>query len=273
MDNSQQLGDCCSATPSVPSAEFLPLLPTHNLGDVLIQHRAQPVRRIDFLREVLALANSLPQTGHVLNLCEDRYWFAVALFAAISRNIVTVLPNSSAANHTAELLVAMDDLVCIGDQDCPPVDNMPYLRADHFATADRTDEIPPVPQIRFEQKIVCVFTSGSTGKPAPHFKTFGKVYRSILAGSERIWATTGGPCCVIGTVPLRHMYGLESTVLLPIFGGGQMSAEMPFFPTEIASALMETQAPRLLVISPFHLRNLLDAEIPLPPINGILSAT
>lgn len=52
-----------------------------------------------------------------------------------------------------------------------------------------------------------------------------------------------------------------------------MSSQIPFFPMEIASALMQTQTPRLLVISPFHLRNLLDAEIPLPPLSGILSAT
>jgi len=272
MDNSR-LDHRHDAPAIEPGAEFLPLLPTHNLDRVLIQQPTRTIHRIEFLRDVLAVAESLPQTNHLLNLCTDRYWFSVALFAAIVRNIVTVLPNSSAANHTAELLATISDLVCIGDQDCAPPSNMPYVRVDQRATTDSVSDAPSVPQIRADQKIVCVFTSGSTGRPTPHFKTFGKVYRSIVAGSERIWQLAGGPCSVVGTVPLRHMYGLESTVLLPIFADGQLSTAMPFFPAEIAAALRAAPAPRLLVISPFHLRNLLDAAIELPPMSGILSAT
>ena len=253
--------------------ELLPLLPMHNGDSLLIDAPTQSIHRSEFLRAVLALAQTLPATDHVLNLCTNRYWFSVALFAAITRNIVTVLPNSSAANHTADLLATMPDLVCIGDQACAPVSDMPYVRADQFAADGRSADVPRMPQIRADQKIVCVFTSGSTGKPTPHFKSFGKTYRNIMAGSQHIWQITGGPCSVVGTVPLRHMYGLESTVLLPIFADGQLSADIPFFPAEIAAALRAASAPRLLVISPFHLRNLLDAEIELPPINAILSAT
>ncbi len=279
MDKLRPVGGChidnfYNAMSINPDIEYLSLLPTHNLDSVLIFRKTGPVRRGEFLRDALALAETLPGTNHLLNLCNDRYWFAVALFAAISRNIVTVLPSSAATHHTAELLSAMRDLVCIGDQARSPVDNMPYFRADHLTpTTTQCNEILPMPQVRCDQKFLCVFTSGSTGKPVPHFKSFGKVYRSILAGSERIWATAGGPCSVVGTVPLRHMYGLESTVLLPIFAGGQLSPNIPFFPAEVINALTETTVPRLLVISPFHLRNLLDAEINIPPLSAILSAT
>lgn len=262
-----------NAALAAAEAEFLPLLPMRNDNGLLIDTPDQSIYRAEFLRAVLALAQTLPATNHILNLCTNRYWFSVALFAAITRNIVTVLPNSSATNHTADLLATMPDLVCIGDQERAPASDMPYVRADRFADDKRVTDVPRMPQIRADQKIVCVFTSGSTGKPTPHFKSFGKTWRSILAGSEHIWRITGGPCSVVGTVPLRHMYGLESTVLLPLFANGKLTADIPFFPAEIAAALQAATAPRLLVISPFHLRNLLDAGIELPPIGAILSAT
>ena len=68
----------------------------------------------------------------------------------------------------------------------------------------------------FEQPIACVYTSGSTGRPLPHIKTFGRMWLNIQAGAERIWSAAGGACSVVGTSPIRHMYGLESSVFLPI---------------------------------------------------------
>ncbi len=250
----------------------LPLLPDAFAGTVLAYRNARPVSRSEFLCEVLALAARLPKTGHVLNLCVDRYWFAVAFFAAISRDILSLLPNSTASEHIASLYAGVPDLVCIGDQASPPLQGMPYLRVggSDSATSGATPDMPRIP---FDQCIACVFTSGSTGKPEPHRKTFGRMQLSINAEAERIWAATDGPCAVLGTVPFRHMYGLESTVLLPILGGGQLCARTPFFPADVIAALSELPAPRLLVTTPFHLSKLLDADIEIPPIAALLSAT
>jgi len=69
------------------------------------------------------------------------------------------------------------------------------------------------------------------------------------------------------------MYGLESTVLLPLLGGGVLCAQRPFYPGDIAAALATLPAPRMLVSTPFHLRALLDADLPLPPLAALVSAT
>jgi len=250
----------------------LPLLPDSPTGAVLAYRNGRPVSREEFLREVLALATCLPDTGHVVNLCLDRYWFAVALFAAISRGILSLLPNSTAAEHLSSLCAGVPDLVCLGDQALPPLPHLPYLRLG-AAAASRSGATGDMPRIPFEQRIACVYTSGSTGAPQPHGKTFGRIRLSINAAAERMWAAADGPCTVLGTVPFRHMYGLESTVLLPILGGGRLSARTPFFPADVVSALAELPAPRLLVTAPFHLRKLLDADIEIPPVAAVLSAT
>jgi len=118
-----------------------------------------------------------------------------------------------------------------------------------------------------------VFTSGSTGVPQSYNKFFGCLQHSVAAAARRVWDVTGGPCAVLGTSSFRHMYGFESTVLLPLLGGGQMSSKVPYFPADVGSALAELPEPRLLVTTPFHLRNLLEAGIDLPKVAAVLSAT
>ncbi len=252
----------------------LPLLPDAPAAQVIAYRNANPVSRAEFLREVTELAARLPSTGHVLNLCKDRYWFAVALFAAISRGMLSVLPNSTAAGEITTLHAEAPDLVCLGDQVSSPVADMPYIQVSNSAPATSEYATPPaMPRIPFDQKIVCVYTSGSTGKPQPHIKTFGRMQQCAIAEAERMWAATNGPCAVLGTVPFQHMYGLESSVLLPIFGGGILTSRQPFFPADIIAALEELPEPCFFVTTPFHLRKLIDANIKFPRVAAILSAT
>jgi acyl-coenzyme A synthetase/AMP-(fatty) acid ligase len=80
-------------------------------------------------------------------------------------------------------------------------------------------------------------------------------------------------CTIIGTVPAQHMYGFESTVLLPLQSGSALGAERPFFPADIATTLAAVPAPRVLVSTPVHLRALLTSGQVLPPLQLIISAT
>lgn len=251
---------------------MLPLLPDTPPGAVLAYRNARPVDRLEFLGHILAMAERLPDGDHVLNLCMDRYWFTVTLFAAISRGMTSLLPNSPAPEHIASVSNGVPGLVCVGDQAAAPPRHLPCLRIGDVELK-HTGAALDTPRIAFDQRIACVFTSGSTGQPQPHYKTFGRLHQSVQAEAQRIWAVTGGPCAVLGTVPFRHMYGLESTVLLPIVGAGQLSARTPFFPADVVAALAELPAPRLLVTTPFHLRTLLDAKLEIAPIAALLSAT
>lgn len=250
----------------------LPLLPGA-LGTQTVAYCSQrPVSQAEFLRDILALAARLPPTGHAFNLCKDRYWFSVALFAAISRGIVSLLQNSTAPENMAALFADFPDAICLGEQATPMVAHIPYVQVPHAAQPE-SDTPQVMPQIPSAQQIVRIFTSGSTGKPQAHSMSFGRMHKCALAEAQRMWETAGGPCSVLGTVSPQHMFGLEATVLLPIFGGGQFSAGQPFFPSDVASALAELPEPRLLVSTPFHLRKLMDAQITLPRVSAVLSAT
>ncbi|MFC3533864.1 AMP-binding protein [Vogesella facilis] len=251
---------------------LIPLLPDADRHAPFAYRHGEVIDRDTFHAQVLTLAAALPDGQRVMNLCADRYWFAVALFAAIARNMLTVLPNSAAPEHIAMVAAEQPGVLVLGDQADSPVNGLPYFRVDVPAPAMRPT-LSELPLIDFEQRVSCMYTSGSTGTPMPHFKTFGRLQLAIHAGAERVWAAAGAPCSVVGTVPIRHMYGLESSVLLPILAGGRMSSQIPFFPADIAASLAEMPAPRLLVITPFHLRKLLEADIALPDIAVILSAT
>lgn len=250
----------------------LPLLPGALSTRTMAHCNQRPVSQAEFLRDILALANRLPQTRHAFNLCKDRYWFAVALFAAISRGMVSLLQNSTAPENMAALFADFPDAICLGEQPTPMVAHMPYVQVLHTTplSADAPLEMPQIPRT---QQIVRIFTSGSTGKPQAHSMSFGRMHKCALAEAQRMWETAGGPCSVLGTVSPQHMFGLEASVLLPIFGGGQFSARQPFFPADVASALAELPEPRLLVSTPFHLRKLMDAQITLPRVSAVLSAT
>lgn len=250
----------------------LPLLPEVSANTVLAYRDGAEVRQAEYFNDVMALAQRLPATRHILNLCLDRYWFSVALFAAISRDILSLLPNSSAPGHLASICAQAQDVICLGDRNSVPIGNVPCMRIDidELGATPTTQRMPLIP---FEQRIACVFTSGSTGTPQPHYKSFGRMRLSSRAAAGRVWEMVGDPCNVLGTVPVGHMFGLESTVFLPLFGGGRLSEATPFYPADVVAELSKIPEPRLLVSTPFHLRMLLDADINIPKIAGILCAT
>jgi acyl-coenzyme A synthetase/AMP-(fatty) acid ligase len=56
------------------------------------------------------------------------------------------------------------------------------------------------------------------------------------------------------------MYGLESTVLMPLQSGAALHAGHPFYPADICAALASLPRPRVLVTTPYHLRALLNDQ-------------
>jgi acyl-coenzyme A synthetase/AMP-(fatty) acid ligase len=248
----------------------LPLLPP-NPDNLTIAYRAgAPISRATFLRDVAQIAARLPEGRPVLNLCHDRYLFAVCLFAAISRGSLSLLPNALTQGTIADLYRREPQLLCLSDQDEPPF-GLPHM---HIGVAkESATEFFETPQIPAEQVVVCVFTSGSTGSAQPYYKSFGVFADISAAEAERLWGTVGHPCAVLGTVPFQHMYGLESTVMLPLLGSGVLTSTHPFYPADVVVALAGVPEPCLLVTTPFHLRTLLEADVEIPPVAGVLSAT
>jgi acyl-coenzyme A synthetase/AMP-(fatty) acid ligase len=127
-----------------------------------------------------------------------------------------------------------------------------------------------VPVVPADRPVACVFTSGSTGEPQPHFKAWGSLVRDMAAGCARMGVGPGH--AVLGTVPPQHMYGFESTVMLPLLSGAALTSERPYYPADIDQAISRVPPQRTLYTTPFHLRNWL-AQGEAAHVETIVSAT
>lgn len=251
-----------------------PLLAHADFDAIFAWRPDGPVSVGDYLADATALAEQLPDTGYLLNLCHDRYRFAVGFAAGLLRGMTSLQPSSQSAETFQRLQAEYPGLVCLCDgatetQDLPRFDFPPSPRRGE-GSGERGAQ--PIPQIPADHLAAILFTSGSTGLPQAQRKTWGKLVQNgraeaIALGLDR------RPHAIVGTVPVQHSYGFESTFLLALHGGCAFWAGKPFFPQDIVTALEAVPQPRLLVTTPFHLSALLAAEIALPPIDLLLSAT
>ncbi|MEC5384184.1 AMP-binding protein [Uliginosibacterium sp. H3] len=248
----------------------LALLPRSDWNATVAWHAGQAVSLAAFVRDIRALAAQLPEQGQVINLCSDRYLFALGFFAATLRGTITLLPNAVSAEMYARLHSEFPQLQALTEIACD-AGGLPELRVGR--TPDDAPLLQDMPQIPVDRVVARLYTSGSTGVPQPHDKTWGKLVANILAAAEAQWAWTPGPCSVLGTVPAQHMFGFESSLLLPLLAGGVLQPERPFFPADVAAALAAMPRPRCLVTTPFHLRTLLEAGVAVPQVDLIICAT
>ncbi len=237
-------------------------------------HKDEPVCARDFLRHVHGVAALLPDGSHVLNLCDDRYRFLVGFAAALSRNLTTLLPPSRASGVVVELFERYPGASLLGD--CALVDN---VRIGSLAPESRrlSADLPMAdggtPRLRADLLAAIGFTSGSSGPPKAQLKYWGSFCASTALNAATLDATAGPRANLVATVPPQHMYGMELSVLLPLRGAVSIHTARPFFPGDIAAALHEVPAPRVLVTTPVHLRTLLASGQRLPPLAAIVSAT
>ncbi|CAN5135072.1 xanthomonadin biosynthesis 3-hydroxybenozate--AMP ligase XanA2 [soil metagenome] len=253
----------------------LPLVPgAGSLDQVLAWRRGAPVTVRQFIADALQAASRLPDRGHVLNACTDRYSFTVGFAAALLRGQVSVLPPNQTAEMVAQLGRSFPDLYCLADDPSLriglPVVALPARAADPC----RVDTMPSIPADRVAAEVL---TSGSTGTPRAHVKRWRELVHGTLAAAAghaiALDRTTLEGLTVVATVPPQHMYGLESSVLLSLCAGASIDSGRPFYPQDIADALARQVDGRILVTTPFHLRALLDSGVVLPPIDLILCAT
>lgn len=239
-----------SAQRIAATPDRLPLVGHRVPGAIAAWLRGAPVTAGRLLADAQCAASALPDRGHVLNCCVDRYCFAVALLAAIARGQTTLLPPAT----TPALVRAMRDFA----PDAYFISEDPSIRLDLpraplALSAPGDPEVAQVPDIAARQAIAIVFTSGSTGEPRPHAKTWGSLSRNVRGEAIRL-GIAGPGHAILGTVPPQHMYGFESTVLLPLLSGAALTAERPFYPADIDAAIAGVPPVRTLFTTPFHLR-------------------
>ena len=230
-----------------------------------------------FFAHVRGLARLLPDATHAVNLCEDRYRFLVAFCAVALRGQTTLLPPSRTRAAIDEVRAQHPESYCLGDGDHCGCQHVSLAPLPHYVRMP--DELPRCegerPLVDDDALVAIGFTSGSTGAPKPNAKTWRSFRTSTaqnLAALAGLWPDEA-IVQAVATVPPQHMYGMEMSVLLPLLGNVAVHVARPFFPQDVADALTEAEAPRLLVTTPVHLRALVQAGVSLPPMAGIVTAT
>jgi acyl-coenzyme A synthetase/AMP-(fatty) acid ligase/3-hydroxymyristoyl/3-hydroxydecanoyl-(acyl carrier protein) dehydratase len=223
----------------------------------------------EFIADVQTLAQCLPPRRYAINLCRDRYCFAVALAAAMVRGQVSLLPASQALQSLRELQREyLSVCLLVDDEQAHDVETV------RVSPGSGSPGLEPA-ELAFTGEMVAAvtFTSGSTGTPVPSPKKWGALALGGATAASHFGLNSAAPCVVVGTVPPQHMFGLEATIMMALQGGLIMHSERPFFPADVAAALASVDTMRVLVSTPVHLRTLLESDIDLPALRLVISAT
>jgi acyl-CoA synthetase (AMP-forming)/AMP-acid ligase II len=246
---------------TMPQPDALPLIRHFMAPSALACVHGQLISAQQFIGHAVQLAARMPQGQHVLNLCEDRYHFAVGFAAALIAHKITLIPASRATEAIAQLERDFDGS---------------YRLTDRMLSTDLEDISPAlglyaIPDIPADQPAAILFTSGSTGQPSAHTKTWGM----LVQGADQLQRAIGiAPnSCVVGTVPPQHMFGLESTIVFPLQWGCTIHHGRPLLPADIEQVVNMACAPVWLMTTPLHLRACIAGATTMRGMAGAVSAT
>jgi acyl-coenzyme A synthetase/AMP-(fatty) acid ligase len=247
--------------------QLLPLIAGFDAAAPLLWQRRALLTAGEFLGQVLTLAEALPPQPYLVNLCDQRANFLVAWCAAVVRGQTNLLPASRAPQVIADAQASFGDNHIVDDE-----------LVERLLSRGHGGSVAAMPQIAADHIVQIAFTSGSTGSPTAHSKRWGSLHFNTRFNAERIRECLGAeeaasPPSVIATVPPQHMYGTETSVLLPLLAGMAVHAGRPLFPQDVAVALAEVPEPRVLVTTPVHLRTVLASSQAYPKIAVVVSAT
>ena len=251
------------------NSDTLPLLAHAQDTVTFIHWQGGTISRRQFLAQACQLAETLPDADAAINLCEDRYTFLLAFVALLMRQQVNLLPPDRLP-HTLLALGKNDpSLYCLVDQPQPGLSLPQQVVAPEQLDGMGISNTPNLPA---SQHAATLFTSGSTGHSLPNHKSWGELfYGTKLTRQAMGLDDSAGQ--LLATVPPQHMYGLETSILLPLLGGLAVEAGRPFYPADIQATLQRLPQPRWLISTPLHLRACLRAGLSWPGLEGIISAT
>lgn len=247
----------------------IPLIRHDGPASIFAYRAGRSITAAQFVADVRQLAKQLPDRPYILNLCADRYRFAVGFSAALLRGQTNLLPPNYTQDFIEQLALNYPGTYCLTDG----ANSASGIETISYPERPGTSEDSGVPQIPASQRAALVFTSGSTGKPVAHEKSWGGLAKDGIAEAEQLGIQDRDGMALLGTVPVQHMYGLESTLLLAMQNGLALVAERPFYPQDICAQLKALPNTRCLVTTPVHLRTLLAEVVELPAVDFVLCAT
>lgn len=271
----------CETSISITSTRQLPLL-ERQLDDCFAQVNS-PLPALhgltgniavsEFIGQVLQLAAHLPEAGSVINLCDNRYLFTLGFCAALLRGQTNLLPQNRALATQQQLLDQYPHSYVLHDGLETLLDNCPQLNLNQLDL--RAAAATAIPTIPADQLAAIAFTSGSTGQPKANLKPWHTFVTSSLMNAQAMLGDGYRDQLrfALATVPAQHMWGLETSLLLPLFARLCISDARPLFPQDVANALQQLPTPRLLISTPVHLRALVSSGVTMPQAAHLLCAT
>jgi acyl-coenzyme A synthetase/AMP-(fatty) acid ligase len=250
-------------------------------SDVICRRHGRAITVGEILAEASALADRLPADGpegaHAINICTDRYHALLGFIAALMRGHVTLLNADPAPQRLLSLAARNPGCYVLTDGAAPDVPSLRVIQLgkDGYASANALRATPMVPRIPANRVVAIGFTSGSTGEPTEHRKPWGALVAAAHAAAARfsLRAEDGIPATILATVPPQHMYGFETTMVLPLQAAVATHAGESFFPSDVLDVLATLPPRRVLITTPLHLRALLAEGRTPAPLDAVISAT
>ncbi len=251
-----------------------PLLQRDPASPIVLAADGSVVTTAEFLCQLSSLAKQLPDADYVLNLCASRYHFLLCFCAALLRGQSNLLPPGRGEGLQRELCASYPGAYIVHDgapviADVRSQDIRPLLAV---AAGPNRPQVNDVPVLPGDQLAAIVFTSGSTGTPSAIKKSWHTFYASTQLNASYMLGEKPH-YSMLATVPGQHMYGLETSILLPLLNSLTVFDGQPLFPRDVQQALQLLPPPRVLVSSPVHLRALLSSGLNFPKADIVLSAT
>ena len=226
------------------------------------------------------LAATLPEQGYAMNLCGSRLHFFVSFCAVIIRGQCNLLPPNRHLETQNQLAQRYKDVYIIHDGSVEletgihSVDiSLLCQQAILRATANLHSDLLEPPQIPSEQLAAIVFTSGSTGQSKAIPKTWQTFTASTAINKQYFLSEPEDQYTLVATVPGQHMWGLETSILLPLFANISVLDAQPFFAAEIVEVLRTLPGRRMLASTPLHINTLCKSGLTLPRLDRVLCAT
>lgn len=228
-------------------------------------------------RELFAAGDALARRladappGPLMPLCRRRRDLLAAVIAGQRAGREIVLPPDDAQIAIQSVLKRHGTVLVLLSDDDPDVAGVESLRISRDLFGGNT-EADTAMHWR-EECGVTLYTSGSTGAPVGH-RHDSRFFEAGAMAWRRILAVDDGPIGMVVTVPGQHMFGFESSVLLPL--GSQAVTvldERPFFAADIVKALYAVSGRRVLILTPLHLRALVETGLRPPSIDRAVVAT
>ena len=224
-----------------------------------------------FLADTFSLSQNLPNATWILNLCDNRYRFLVGFAAALIKRQTNILPPNKTPKVLQSLASKFPGTYCLTDPKSQVNLGLHVLQYPlELKSVSKTLDIP---EIAASHVAAIAFTSGSTGTPQPHLKSWDSMVRIARNTGHRLIPGDMKEVSIVATVPPQHMYGLETSIMLPLQHKGALHGGRPFFPIDIRDALETVPPDRILITTPMHLKACIESSVKFPKISLIISAT